>query len=213
MNEHLTELQVYELACGGERDGAIERHADECSSCAAEVRAAQRLLANVERLEPAIEAPRGLEGRLLGRLEEAGWQAVRPTARRRLGHFPWVGGLARAAAAAIIFAAGIGAHALWVGTGVGTDPSGDRAAVSSPALDVQRAGTDYVATIARLVADSARLSAADIHTGREVGLAAMAGAAHELRLLRDDSRVSSDLDDLDDFLDRVWSGSAREVGP
>lgn len=169
MSQHLTEADVYEIAVGSEPSPTVEAHLASCHACRREVAATRRLLAAVEDLDPRVEAPADLERILLERLggERRAWAGAR-------------GWMWRAAAAILLFAAGAVAHAAW---DAGRRPGFEAPAGSSPTLAVQRAGTEYVASIARLVADSGRLSPEDLRAGREVALAAMSGAAFELWLL------------------------------
>jgi hypothetical protein len=60
-------------------------------------------------------------------------------------------------------------------------------------LDVQRAGTNYVASLASLAAASAELSPPERRQLREVTLAAMSGAAFELRRLSGEDPVTAEL--------------------
>lgn len=178
MTDHLTDLEVYEIAAGGTVGSAVIAHASSCATCADEVEALQKVLGAVERLEPVIEPPAYIEHRLAQRIDAL---SSRGRGYRRIRSSRWLAG---AAAAIVCFAAGVAAHAAWVPARQGTPAALDGpAAEAFPALEVQRAGTEYVAAIAGMVADSNRLSSDDLRTGREVALAAMSGAASELRLL------------------------------
>jgi hypothetical protein len=72
---------------------------------------------------------------------------------------------------------------------------------------LQRTGTEYVAAIGRLVADSG-LSAERLSMGREVALAAMSGAVHELRLLSSDPATA----EIQRLVLAAWTGGRLERG-
>lgn len=180
MTDHLSDLEIYEIAADGTVEPAVIAHASSCAICADEVAAMRQVLGAVERLQPSVEPPADIEHRLARRIDEMSprWQVRghRPTRSSR-----WLVG---AAAAVVCFAAGVAAHAAWVPARQGPPAAADGPPAETPAaLDLQRAGTDYVAAIAVMVADSSRLSSEDLRTGREVALAAMSGATSELRLL------------------------------
>lgn len=197
MSDHLTEAETYELAVAGDVPEAAAAHVASCASCAAGVAATRRLLDDVEALPAAIAAPGGLADRLARRLDG------RPAVRDRRHPGPGVPGwLLRIAAAATFFAAGVIAHAGWIQTGESVP-----GVAPSPAIEVQRAGTEYVATMARLVADSVGISPAEMRTAREVGLAALYGAAFELTRLPVASDATSEIEEL---AKRAWTGESEE---
>lgn len=187
-NGHLTELEIYELAAGEAVAGGVTAHAETCEACAAEVAATRRLLGTVERLDATVEAPASLERRLARRLADAGTGS---RVRTR-----WL----RAAAAVLLLCAGAGAHALWIGD---RDAPVQATVPVPPVLAAQQAGTEYVAAIARLVADSSRMTEAERRLGRDVGLAAMVGAAHELRLLSPGDGAAEEIHRL---TQTAWTG-------
>lgn len=189
--EHLTELEIYELATGGAAATRSEGHVEACEGCAAAVAATRRLVGAVERLDANVEAPVTLEERLARRLADAEGGS-RPRS-------PWL----RAAAAVVLFVAGAGAHAVWTGT---VDRPVAVTAPVPPVLAAQQAGTEYVAAIARLVADSSEMTDAERRLGRDVGLAAMVGAAYELRLL---SPGDGATEEIHRVTETTWTGTGE----
>lgn len=197
--DHLTDLQVYELASGEAVDPAVAAHAASCAACGAKLGQTRDLLVAITKTERRLE-PRGeLELELQRRI-----RADRPrpfAARIRI--------MVGTAAAVICFVAGAATHALWVG-------SDTRSASSivpdapTPALAIQRAGTEYVAAIANLADDMAGLATEDVRTGREVALATMSGAAFELRRLGDSNPETSEIRRL---LEDAWRRTSEERGP
>lgn len=198
MSEHLSELEIYEIAADADPPAGRSDHFAECAACSAKVASTRRLLAGVEELDPAVRAPAGLDAALQSRVAHLG--------RRRRGGVVARRWLARAAIAASFFAAGALSRT-WVDSGPGA--AADRTVSVSPAIAVQRAGTDYVAAVGRLVADSSQLSAADLSTAREVALAALSGAAYELTLLRADDPQAAEIHRL---AKRAWSEPALRGG-
>lgn len=190
MTEHLTDLEIYELAGGNGVSPARAAHVAECTACTTELEETRRLLAAVGELGPRVEAPAGVEAELDRRIR-GGAEVPRWNSMSRF---------AAAAAAILCFAAGAFSHALWRGGASGGD-AGDGAAV--PALAVQRAGTEYVAALARMADDANRLSPADRRTGREVALAAMSGAAYELVRLGGPDPVTVD---IHRSIEEAWLG-------
>lgn len=214
MSEHLTQIEIYEVAAGEPVAPSVTSHSVSCAECAAEVSATRRVIALVERLEPAAEAGTDLDQRLARRLDAAPSSLPRgmaaPTDRRRAGRARSLRRLAGAAAAVICFAAGVASHAVW--SAANRPPVGDEgpgAEISQP-LTVQQAGTDYVAAIAMMVADSGRLSTDELRMGREVALAVMSGAAFELRQLDGGDPT---VDELHEVVTRVRYGVAAGGGP
>ena len=197
MTEHLTELEIYELASGEDVEARVAEHAEACAACAAEVSSARRVLAAVEGLDAAVDPPAGL-ARKLDAMPLPPRSASTP--RGAGSRAPWL----RAAAAVVLFGAGAAAHAAWIDSRDARSP--DLPAPVPPVLAAQQAGTEYVAAIARLVADSSRLSERERSLGREVGLAAMVGAAYELRLLSPGETA----DQIHRLIETTWT---REPAP
>lgn len=193
---HLTELEIYEAALDAKSSGVRPEHVAGCARCAAAVDETRALLASVEALGPELPLPKELEHRLMRRIDPS--SANPPKARSSHGR-PGIGRwLLQAAAALILFAAGGVTHALLSGSDARTPATVMPAPVApasglGPSLALQRAGTEYVAAIARLVADSSRLSEAERRRGREVALAAISGAAFELRLLTNESAEATEI--------------------
>jgi hypothetical protein len=198
MSEHLTEGEIYELAVGDDPSESAAAHVEGCASCIAAVAATRRLLDDVETLPPSVPVPEGVGDRLARRL------ATSTESRRRRrdasGPMYWV---VRIAAAAIFFAAGALTHASWT-----SDDIGPAAASLSPALQVQAAGTGYVAAMARLVADSSEISPGEMRMAREVGLAALYGAAFELTRLPIESGATSEIEYL---ARQAWTGEPGKM--
>jgi hypothetical protein len=67
-----------------------------------------------------------------------------------------------------------------------------------------------VAAIANLADDVAGLTTEDVRTGREVALAAMSGAAFELRRLGDPNPETSEIRRL---VEDAWRRTSEERGP
>ncbi|MGD8495378.1 MAG: hypothetical protein PVF05_04250 [Gemmatimonadales bacterium] len=197
--DHLTDLQVYELASEEAVDPAVAAHAASCAACGANLRQTRDLLGAIARTTPGLE-PRGELGLELQRRIRA--DRHRPFAAR-------VRVLAGTAAAVICFVAGVATHALWTGpeTRSASSPVPD---APTPALAIQRAGTEYVAAIANLADDVAGLTTEDVRTGREVALAAMSGAAFELRRLGDPNPETSEIRRL---VEDAWRRTSEERGP
>lgn len=196
MSEHLSDERIYEIGAGEGLPPEAETHLATCSACRTEVARTREIVAGIEALDAAASAPEALEAALRLRLTPRG----RPGGTRPVSFAGWIGRVA--AAAALLLAGGLG-HALWSGS-QGAPAS---TAETDPILDLQRAGTDYVAAIGRLVADS-NLSAARLRVGREVALAAMSGAAHELRLLSSDPATV----EIQRLVLAAWTGDPPERG-
>jgi hypothetical protein len=196
---HLTEVQIYELATGESGEAGTERHVVSCERCASQVAETRRLLATLETFDPRLAPPGRLEAELARRIR-ADRDGRGPSRLRAL---------AGLAAAIICFAVGAFSHALWT-------ESRDRPAPSpvpdapTPSLAIQRAGTEYVAAIATLADEMTGATAEELRTGREVALAAMSGAAFELRRLDDSDRQASEILRL---VDDAWRRTAGEVAP
>lgn len=207
MTDHLTQLEVYEIAADGTADPSATAHSSTCATCAGKIATMRQVLDAVERIEPAIEPPADVERRLAQRIDGLSprWRVpgYRPSRSSR-----WLSG---AAAAVVCFAAGVATHAALVPAREGPPAAAEGpVAETPPALDVQRAGTDYVAAIALMVADSSRLSSEDLRTGREVALAAMSGAASELRLLHGGE---SSVEELHRVVERARLDAAAGTDP
>ena len=131
-----------------------------------------------------------------------------PTTARRIPpivHRKSMSPLMAAAAAAVIFSAGVAVGTATRGTpGASSPPPTD----IRPALDVQRAGTSYIAALARLNA-----SGDDAPTvyAREVALATLYGAAAEaVAPLRTDAEASALLELARTVRDRAAQSSPTE---
>lgn len=188
---HLTELEIYEATLEEGSSDRVAEHVEKCARCAAAVEDMRDLHASLAALGPELHVPGGLEARLMRRIRTPASAAKKPgSASEGTTIRGW---LLRAAAALILFASGVVTHATWSGSDAVDFRAEVSAPLAEPALALQRAGTEYVAAIARLVADSARLSEAERRRGREVALAAMSGAAFELRLLTGESEEAAEI--------------------
>lgn len=192
MTEHLTDVEVYAIAAGEAVSPPVTAHAMACADCAGEIAAVRRVLADVELLGGVVELPAGLERRLARRLEEHPEFRPSPSIRRPAAGFRWLAG---AAAAVLCFAAGAASYAAWSSARTSTSAEGSTIEVPG-SLAVQQAGTSYVAAIAELATDPDRFSTSDLRSGREVALAAMSGAAFELRRLAADDPIVYQLHEL-----------------
>lgn len=202
--DHLTELEVYEAALEPEVSGDPAAHIVGCARCAAAVEETRGLLASVESFGPESRVPGELEGLLMRRIRMASDRTIpgSPPAGPRVRHW-----LLRVAAAVILFASGIATHLLWSGSEMPGTAIEATESTPGPALALQRAGTEYVAAIARFVADSGQLSEAERRRGREVAFAAMSGAAFELRLLSNESVEATEMHRLANqarFAENEW---------
>lgn len=212
MSEHLTQIEIYEVAAGEPVAPSVTSHSVSCAECAAEVTATRRVIALVEDLEPAAGAGADLDRRLARQLHAAPSPPPRgkdaPTDRRE-GRARSLRRLAGVAAAVVSFAAGVVSHAVW---SAANSPVGHETpeTLMLQHLAVQQAGTDYVAAIAMMVDDSGRLSTEELRMGREVALAAMSGAAFELRQLDGADAV---VNELYEAVARVRDSVAAGMGP
>ncbi len=192
MNEHpnelLLEAYVDGTATAGERR-LVAEHIERCGDCAGYVRRVAslteslRTLPTTARRIPAIAA----------RTQSAPW---------------WTMSTLRAAAvAALIFSAGVAVGTVTRGTpGESSPPPTD----IRPALDVQRAGTSYIAALVKLNASGNDDDASAIY-GREVALATLYGAAAEaVAPLRADADASELLELARTVRDRAAQYSPTE---
>ena len=145
---------------------AVAEHIDRCAECAAYVQRIRSLTNGLRELPTTARKTPPIERHIASRI------AMRPRAER------WLNGsaLRAAAAAAVIFGAGVAA-----GVATTRRPPDEPALPPTdlrPALDVQRAGTSYIAALARLNASTGGDDARVIY-GREVALATLYGAAAE----------------------------------
>lgn len=207
MIEHLTDVEIYEVAAGEAASALVTEHALACAECAGEIDAVRRLLDNVERLEGAVATPIPLERRLARRLDALPASRHSPSILPAVRGLRWLTG---AAAAVLCFAAGAVSHAAWSSAGTATNADAGLTTELPRSLAVQRAGTSYVAAIADLATDSGRLSRSDLRTGREVALSAMSGAAFELRRLTAGDPV---VDELHQLVERARREAAVGIEP
>jgi hypothetical protein len=146
---------------------AVGEHVDQCAECAAYVQRIRSLtetlhgLPTTARSIPPIE--KSIAGRIAARTNSERWMMRRSP-------------LMAAAAAAVIFSAGVAAGIATTRRAPAESPSPPTDL--RPALDVQRAGTSYIAALARLNASTSGDDARVIY-GREVALATLYGAAAE----------------------------------
>jgi hypothetical protein len=160
----LLEAYVDGTAADDERR-IVDKHVEQCGECAGYVQrvrslaAELRALPTIARRVPPIEA--SVARRAAMRVHGTPWRRLSP--------------LMAAGAAAVIFGAGVlvGAAAHRAPGPASPPPTDLR-----PALDVQQAGTSYIAALVRLNA-SAGGDDARVTYGREVALATLYGAAAE----------------------------------
>ncbi|MGQ0714897.1 MAG: anti-sigma factor family protein [Gemmatimonadaceae bacterium] len=166
--QHPDQLRLEAYADGTPRDDerVVGEHVDRCAECAAYVRRIRSLAEALHRLPATARRIPPVERSIARRIAE------RPRVERWMSASP----LKAAAAALVIFGAGLA-------TGIATTRGAP--AESSPpptdireALDVQRAGTSYIAALAKLNA-TMRDDDARVVYGREVALATLYGAAAE----------------------------------
>lgn len=197
---HLTELQVYELAAGETFDTAAAGHAARCVSCGESVEETRRLLATIGSLDTGLAPPSRAEMELMRRIRAD--RGIRRSARFRT--------VAGVAAAMVCFAAGAVSHGLW--TSARNRPVSPVPGAPTPALAIQRAGTEYVAAIASLANEADGVSGEDLRTGREVAFAAMSGAAYELRRLGD-SDLDPETSEIGRLVEDAWRRAAEGGAP
>lgn len=176
MNRHLTEREILDLLAHGVKpEGEVREHLEACPECRTRLEAEEPLAARLDALPGELDPPRDLWPLVTSRIEDEG-------SRPRNGRFGWTRPALRAAAAIAIFVLGAA-----VGRTLGpASPDDGRYAVEDPlaaAAEVQRAGTDYVAAVARFRA-VAGTSSPVADQARDVALAAVHGAAWELSRLR-----------------------------
>jgi anti-sigma factor RsiW len=196
MTMHLSEDQLHDYA-GGELAPAemasVAAHLEICAQCTAQVEPLLALTARLSALPrvatPAADGWPALRARLLADEAASAPAAVPVTkvvsldAHRRRAVPAWV---PQAAAAALLLGVGFG------GGRLSGAPSAAEAALAADtlatamqaAVRVQRAGTEYVAAVAQLVAFAGR-DTLMADQGREAAIAACYGATRELTRLRD----------------------------
>lgn len=190
MTRHLTDEELLELLTPGVTPTERAReHLASCAACRDRVEAERPLADRLAALPREMDTRRDLWPSLADRLREE---------PRALSTPPWWRGRAalQAAAAAAIFV--LGALA---GRGVGTgddDPiafteAGDPLAT---AAEVQRAGTAYVAAVARFRQVAAGSPAPLVDQARDVALATVHGAAWELARLRPGDATAHEIVEL-----------------
>ncbi len=195
----LLEAYVDGTAAGNERQ-IVAEHIERCAECAGYVRRVRsladelRALPTTARSIPPIEAD--VAARVAARAHGAGWRSASP--------------LMAAAAAAVIFGAGVA---------VGSATRGPPEAASPPptdlrpALDVQQAGTSFIAALVRLNASDGGNDARATY-GREVALSTLYGAAAEaVAPLGADAEASELLELTRAMRDRVARSSSLERAP
>lgn len=113
--------------------------------------------------------------------------------------------LLRLAAALLLFASGVAVGHVWGRSSVETPAVVQEESPLAPAVEVQRAGTEYVAALAALRSEPR----AEIRgQGREAALSTLLGAAHELtRMTPEDDTASQVLSTVS----RARDGKVRAV--
>ncbi|HET6361087.1 MAG TPA: hypothetical protein VFH11_03420 [Gemmatimonadota bacterium] len=172
MNGHLTDEEILDLlAPGAEPEPRMRDHIEACPECRRRIEAERPLTALLSGLPRETDPPRDL------------W----PELRAVIGWPGWMHHAVRAAAAVAIFVLGAAA-------GRALEPSEASREAAIPdeplaaAAEVQRAGTAYVAAIARFRVIAERSPEPVVEQARDVTLAAVHGAAWELtRMRRDDA--------------------------
>lgn len=190
MNRHLTDEQILDLAApGAEPTQEIREHLAACPPCRSRLEEERPLSDRLDALPREADPPRDL------------WAAVRNeiTVERqdadtgRIGRLTpfrgWARPALRAAAVVALFLLGaaVGRWSADVETGA------ERAASDDPmvaAAEVQRAGTEYVAALARFRATAREAPSATVDQAWDVALAAVHGAAWELERLRPDDATA-----------------------
>lgn len=193
MNRHLTEEQILDLlAPGAQRGPEIRRHLAGCPECRARLESEEPLSERLDALAREVDPPRDLWPDVRKGIAEEGRRRAVDGNGAGGGRSRWVRPALQAAAAAAVFA---------LGTAVGRSlPSGTPEAgpgtAADPlvaAADVQRAGTEYVAAIARFRATASDAPAPAVDQARDVVLATVHGAAWELARLSPRDPTARDL--------------------
>jgi hypothetical protein len=195
----LLEAYVDGTAAGNEQQ-VVAEHIDRCAECAAYVHRVRsladelRALPTTARRIPPIEAD--VARRVAARAHGAGWRSASP--------------LMAAAAAAVIFGAGV---AVGSATRRPLEEASPPPTDLRPALDVQQAGTSFIAALVRLNASDGGNDTRAIY-GREVALATLYGAAAEaVAPLGADAEASELLELARAMRDRVARSSPVERAP
>lgn len=182
MNDHPGELLIEAYVDGtatAEERRVVVDHVERCDDCAAYVQRVTSLTGSLRMLPTTA-------------------RKIPPITRRRS-----MSPLVAAAAAAAIFTAGV---AVGTATRGGPEASSPPPTDLRPALDVQRAGTSYIAALARLNATDGSAV-----YGREVALATLYGAAAEaVAPLGTDAEASELLELARTVRDRAAQSSPTE---
>lgn len=195
----LLDAYVDGTAAGNELQ-IVGEHIERCAECAEYVQRV-RLLADELRALPTMARrippiAGDVAGRVAARTHGAGWRIASP--------------LMAAAAAAVIFGAGVA-----VGSAARRPPEAASPPPTDlrPALDVQQAGTSFIAALVRLNASGGGNDVRAVH-GREVALATLYGAAAEaVAPLGADAEASELLELARAMRDRVARSSPLERVP
>jgi hypothetical protein len=195
----LLDAYVDGTAAGNERQ-IVAEHIERCAECAGYVQRVRlladelRALPTTARMIPPIAGD--VAGRVAARTHGPRWRIASP--------------LMAAAAAAVIFGAGVA-----VGSAARRPPEAASPPPTDlrPALDVQQAGTSFIAALVRLNAFDGGNDARAIQ-GREVALATLYGAAAEaVAPLGADAEASELLELARAMRDRVARSSPLERVP
>jgi anti-sigma factor RsiW len=196
MTTHLSEDDLHDYA-GGElsprRMSDAAAHLDACDACRAAAGPLIALTARLAALPCRADTARDLWPALHARLAAEECPAQVPVTkvislderRERRGMPAW---LAHAAAAAVVFTIGFGGGRLsGTGNAAAMLAAADTVATAmDAAIQVQRAGSEYVAAVAQFVAFSRGRDTVAAAQGREATIAACYGASRELTRLRTD---------------------------
>lgn len=161
MDDHLTQEQISALLDEGIEEGTAPGggHLDECPRCRRELERMRRMRMALSALDD-LEAPVGLWGRIQARLPATGGEEPSTAGARGGEGSSWLGRLAagsaggwiRAAAAVVLFAAGVG-----LGSSLGDLPAetADVAGQQEPAVTGQGGAEGGAEVAGRRVADAA----------------------------------------------------------
>lgn len=190
MNRHLTDEQILDLvAPGAEPTEEIRDHLAACPRCRSRLEAERPLSDRLDALPRETDPPLDLWPDVRDGI--AGDRRGADTARigRVTPSRGWARPALRAAAVVALFLLGA-AVGRWSGS---VETGADRAASDDPlvaASEVQRAGTEYVAAVARFRATARDAPSATVDQAWDVALAAVHGAAWELEQLRPDDATA-----------------------
>lgn len=195
MSRHLTIEEILDLLVpGAEPNAETEAHLEECDECRSRVEIQRPLQERLNALPREAEPPRDLWPAVRERVAaEPARNAVHRGALGRAVVRPWRVAALRAAAAVAVFVLGVAVGRATDGSGTGRSRSVADGDPLRAAAVVQRAGTDYVAAVARFRSIAGDRPTPLAEQAREAALSAVHGAAYELTRLRPGDPTARDI--------------------